>query len=269
MPTISPSVLPVLMLFYLQCLHDLRLVRPSEVQRELAAAHRPGELGHRVLRILAGGAGQSLRQRGVYGGAAQDPAGGDHADRVRRILGLVFEGTAGVESWAGVCLDRGRRVFYFSQMDLTVGERASRRRAAPHLVVIPARADIQYAAASRFHHRRAGILGHPLSRVMTLLLGAGDLRHHFAAGDVSTIRPAGLPVRGRSAPSPRVPVAIRSDAASRIAAVSAAVTITTGVFIVTLSRCHHRTLSRRNYECLGSEWLGKTILVKPEPASPC
>src|SRR5882762_7416561 len=63
---------------------------------------------------------------------------------------------------------------------------------------------------------------------------ASGTQDHFAAGDAGTIRSAGLPMRGGSAPSPRVPVAIRSDAASRIAAASAAVTITTGVFIITL-----------------------------------
>ena len=58
---------------------------------------------------------------------------------------------------------------------------------------------------------------------------------HFAVGDFSTIRPAGLTESGTS--SPRVPVAIRNDAASRIAAASAAVTSTTGVLIVARSRC--------------------------------
>src|SRR5258708_2952930 len=60
----------------LQRVHDVRMVWPFEVQAELAAARGDGELGHRVLRILAGGAGQSLGQRGVYGSAAQDHAGG-------------------------------------------------------------------------------------------------------------------------------------------------------------------------------------------------
>jgi hypothetical protein len=41
----------------------------------------------------------------------------------------------------------------------------------------------------------------------------------------------------RKAFSPRVHVAIRSEAASRIASVNVAVTITTGAFIDTQSRC--------------------------------
>src|SRR6266850_5455676 len=104
----------------LQCVHDVRMVWPFEVQAELAAARGDGELGHRVLRILAGGAGQSLGQRGVYGGAAQDHAGGDHTYRVCRILGFVFEGAIGVESRTGFCVDRRRCVSYFSQMVVTV-----------------------------------------------------------------------------------------------------------------------------------------------------
>ena len=51
------------------------------------------------------------------------------------------------------------------------------------------------------------------------------------------ILPEGLSANGRNAFSPRVPVAIRNDAASRIATVSVAVTSTTGVFMVDRSRC--------------------------------
>src|SRR6266849_10181498 len=32
----------------LQCFHDLRMVRPSQIQGELASARGTGELGHRV-----------------------------------------------------------------------------------------------------------------------------------------------------------------------------------------------------------------------------
>jgi hypothetical protein len=58
---------------------------------------------------------------------------------------------------------------------------------------------------------------------------------HFEAGDVSVVC-AALSA-GRTAPSPRVPVAIMNIAASRIAAVSATVTSAVGVFIVVPSRC--------------------------------
>jgi hypothetical protein len=46
------------------------------------------------------------------------------------------------------------------------------------------------------------------------------VRHHFAAGDSCRLRPAALSANGRRAFSPRVPVAIRNDAASSIATVS-------------------------------------------------
>jgi len=55
------------------------------------------------------------------------------------------------------------------------------------------------------------------------------------AGEVSAVC-TGLSAAG-SAPSPRVPVAIRNIAVSRIAAVSAAVTSALGVFIDIPSRC--------------------------------
>ena len=56
---------------------------------------------------------------------------------------------------------------------------------------------------------------------------------YFAAGTAGALRP----VSGHNAFSLRVPVAIRSDAASRMATVSVAVTSTTGVFIEARSRC--------------------------------
>src|ERR1700676_2292184 len=103
----------------LQCLHDLRLVRASEVQGQLAASRYSGELGDRVLRILAGGPRQSLGQSGVHRGATQDHAGGDYADRVRRVFGFVSQRAVGMESRARICINRARRVFYFPQMVVT------------------------------------------------------------------------------------------------------------------------------------------------------
>ena len=103
----------------LQRLHDLCLVRPPQFKDQFAAARHPGELGHCVLRILAGGAGQPLGQRGVFGGPTQDHAGGDHAGRVRRFLGAVSEGAAGLESRAGLCPDRRRCVLDLPQMGLS------------------------------------------------------------------------------------------------------------------------------------------------------
>src|SRR4051795_1214951 len=103
----------------LQRLHDLCLVWPSEIQGEPAGAGRDGELGDRLCRILAGGARQPLGQRGLFGGAAQDHAGGDHAGGVRRLLGALPEGAAGMESRARFSLHRDRRVSDFPQMGVS------------------------------------------------------------------------------------------------------------------------------------------------------
>jgi hypothetical protein len=116
MPTISPSVLPVLMLFASNVFMTFGWYGHLKFKESWLPLAIMVSWGIAFFEILAGGAGQSLGQRGVYGGAAQDHAGGDHADCVRRILGFVFEGAVGVESWAGVCVDRSRRVFHFSQM---------------------------------------------------------------------------------------------------------------------------------------------------------
>ena len=70
---------------------------------------------------------------------------------------------------------------------------------------------------------------------------------HFVVGDIGMIWPAGLSERSRNAFSPRVPVAIRNDAASRIATVSVAVTSTTGVFMVDRSRCGSSRLVAQNF----------------------
>jgi hypothetical protein len=78
---------------------------------------------------------------------------------------------------------------------------------------------------------------------------------HFAAGDVGRLWLAGLSERSRHTFSPRVPVAIRNDAASRIATVSATVTSTTGAFIVDRSRCGSSRLAAQNFQ-----WPGEIIL---------
>ena len=105
----------------LQRLHDLCLVRPSQIQGKPAAARHHGELRDHLFRILAGGAGQPLGQRGLFGRTAQDHAGGDHAGGVRRILGAVPEGTAGLESRARFSLHRHWRVSDLPQMGVSFG----------------------------------------------------------------------------------------------------------------------------------------------------
>jgi len=76
------------------------------------------KLGARLRRILPGGSGQSVRQRRIFPGAAQDDAGGDHVDRVRRLLGGVSQGAADLEPGHRVCPDRGGCILRLSQPSL-------------------------------------------------------------------------------------------------------------------------------------------------------
>ena len=71
MPTISPTLLPILMLFASNVFMTFAWYGHLKFKESLAAARHHGELGHRLLRILAGGAGQPLGQRGLFGGPAQ------------------------------------------------------------------------------------------------------------------------------------------------------------------------------------------------------
>jgi hypothetical protein len=74
-----------------------------------------------------------------------------------------------------------------------------------------------------------------------------------AAGGNCRLWPAGLSNSGRNAFSPRVPVAIRNDAASRIATVSVLSSLTD-------RDADHRALSRKNF---GQEFRAG-ILKDPE-----
>src|SRR5690606_4609537 len=78
-----------------QRLHDVRLVRaPQGTRFEAVVRGRAGELGHRLLRVHAAGAGQPDRLWRDVARPAQDPAGSDHADGVRAVRGVLHEGTA-------------------------------------------------------------------------------------------------------------------------------------------------------------------------------
>jgi hypothetical protein len=111
------------------------------------------------------------------------------------------------------------------------------------LAVIPAPAVIvrldratRYSGTPAIESQRCGVLDTRLRGYDALLINVAP-SHYFLSGDICRLRPEGLSANGRNAFSPRVPVAIRKDAASRIATVSAAVTSTTGDFIVVRSRC--------------------------------
>jgi hypothetical protein len=115
MPTVSPTLLPILMLFASNVFMTFAWYghlkfKESPLPMVVLASW------YRLRRILAGGAGQPLGQRGLFGGAAQDHTGGDHAGGVRRLLGALSEGAAGMESRARFSLHRDRRVSDLSQM---------------------------------------------------------------------------------------------------------------------------------------------------------
>ena len=93
----------------------------------------------------------------------------DRANEQERLFGLRLDGVWMHVGTPDAVAGRGRGVS---------GERGVSRRSS---VVVPAKAGIQYAAASRFITSASGILDHPLSRVMTV--------GHVAAHDQSAIAP--------------------------------------------------------------------------------
>ena len=98
MPAISPSVLPVLMLFASNVFMTFAWyghLKFKESSLPLVIMVSWGIAFFEYwLAVPANRWGSAVYQRGP----AQDHAGGDHADRVRRLLGAVSEGAAGLES---------------------------------------------------------------------------------------------------------------------------------------------------------------------------
>src|SRR5664279_1167787 len=110
MSTISPSVLPVLMLFASNVFMTFAWYGHLKFKESWLPLAVLVSWGIAFFRILAGGAGQSLGQRGVFGGSAQDHAGSHYAGSIRRFFRPVSEGAAGLESRARLCADRSRSV---------------------------------------------------------------------------------------------------------------------------------------------------------------
>ena len=71
-------------------------------------------LAHRLLRVLPRRAGQPLRQRGLFGGAAQDHPGGDHAVGVRVFSALYLKEPIGLNQVIGFALIALGAFFVFS-----------------------------------------------------------------------------------------------------------------------------------------------------------
>ena len=116
MPAISPSVLPVLMLFASNVFMTFAWyghLKFKESWLPLVIMVSWGIAFFEYwLAVPANRWGSAVYTRGT----AQDHAGSDHAGRVRRILRSVSEGAAGVESRTRLCVDRRGCVFYFPQM---------------------------------------------------------------------------------------------------------------------------------------------------------
>ena len=69
-----------------ECIHDVRVVVAAEISVRADLARHSTELGHRVLRILPGSAGEPDRLHRLFGRATQDDAGSDHARGFRGVL---------------------------------------------------------------------------------------------------------------------------------------------------------------------------------------
>ena len=113
-PSHWPYIAPIILLFLIEPVHDLGVVRPSQVQGCVAGRCHSGELGHRLRRILLRRPRQQDRQRRLFAGGAQDDLRSDHADRVRGLHGGVFQRAVELDAGCGLCPDRARRGAGFS-----------------------------------------------------------------------------------------------------------------------------------------------------------
>ena len=75
---------------HLQHLHDIRMVRPLEIQGITALDRHPGKLDDRVCRVLLSGARESNRLVSILSSAAEDYSRSHHACRVLRFFRNVL-----------------------------------------------------------------------------------------------------------------------------------------------------------------------------------
>src|SRR6266849_4500579 len=88
-------------------LHDVCLVRSSEVSRGAAVSGHCDQLDDRFLRVLFSGSREPDRLLRVQTGAVEDHPGGDYAGRVFSFLRVVPETAGALESRGGLRDDRG------------------------------------------------------------------------------------------------------------------------------------------------------------------
>src|SRR4051794_38586121 len=113
MPTVSPTILPILMLFASNVFMTFAWYGHLKFKESPLALVVMVSWGIAFVEYWLA---VPANRCGLFGGAAQDHAGGDHAGGVRRLLGALSEGAAGMESRARFSLHRHRRVSDLSQM---------------------------------------------------------------------------------------------------------------------------------------------------------
>jgi len=118
MPSIPTSVLPVLMLFASNVFMTFAWYGHLRFKESWLPSAILVSWGIAFFEYWLAVPANRWGSAGVQRRTTQDHAGGDYAGRVRRLLGVVSEGAAGLESRAGICADCARRVFHFPQMGL-------------------------------------------------------------------------------------------------------------------------------------------------------
>src|SRR5439155_17243779 len=92
--------------------HDIRLVRaPASFEPEALDRRGTGELGDRPVRVSAPGAGEPHRSFPAPARPTQDSAGSHHAQRVRTVCRLLYEGTGAPQFPLGRAVHVRGRVF--------------------------------------------------------------------------------------------------------------------------------------------------------------
>jgi len=117
-------------------LHDVCLVRASEIYRQAALARHPCKLGNCVLRILSCRPRQSVRPRRLFGGGIENDAGSHNTDRFRDFLDHVPERADHHQSWCRICADRTRRLFRLQGTAVTLRKCFPALRRAPYRIGI-------------------------------------------------------------------------------------------------------------------------------------
>src|SRR5690606_10084392 len=93
----------------LERLHDVRLVRSSQVQDIAAVDRGYGLMEHRLCRILVRGSCQPYRTRGLLSGRVEDDPGSGDAVRLCGVLGALPEGSDLLEPSRRLLADRRGR----------------------------------------------------------------------------------------------------------------------------------------------------------------